>query len=134
MKTVKIVLLYLLVAFYLFMGSMHFIIPEQYLAMMPSWLPAHMFLISLSGIIEIVLAVLLLPIKTRAIAAKLIVVMLVVFFFTIHIPESIEYYKTGNQKFIASIIRLPIQLLFIAWAWIFAKNNFPKQRPKKQKF
>ena len=122
MKTVKIVLLYLLAAFYLFMGSMHFINSEQYFAMMPSWLPAHMFLISLSGIVEIVLAVLLIPIKTRVIAANLIVVMLVVFFFTIHIPESIEYYRTGNQKFITSMIRLPIQVLFIAWAWMFAKK------------
>lgn len=122
MKTVKIVLLYLLVAFYLFMGSMHFIQPEQYFAMMPSWLPAQKVLIILSGIVEIVLAVLLIPIKTRAIAAKLIIAMLVVFFFSIHIPESISYYKTGNEKFVASIIRLPIQFLFIAWAWMFAKK------------
>ena len=123
MKTVKIVLLYLLVAFFLFMGSMHFIQPEQYFEMMPSWLPAQKLLIILSGIVEIVLAVLLIPIKTRAIAAKLIIAMLIVFFVVIHIPESIEYYKTGNEKFVASIIRLPIQFLFIAWAWVFAKSN-----------
>ncbi|AEI50263.1 DoxX family protein [Runella slithyformis] len=122
MKTVKIVLLCLLVAFYLFMGSMHFIQPEQYFAMMPSWLPAQKTLIIISGFVEIVLAILLIPIKTRAIAAKLIIAMLVVFFFAIHIPESIGYYKTGNEKFVASIIRLPIQFLFIAWAWIFAKK------------
>lgn len=122
MKTVKIVLLYLLVAFYLFMGAMHFIQPEQYFAMMPSWLPAQKVLIILSGIVEIVLAVLLIPIKTRTIAAKLIMAMLVVFFFVIHIPESISYYKIGNEKFVASIIRLPIQFLFIAWAWMFAKK------------
>ena len=122
MKTVKIVLLYLLVVFYLFMGSMHFIQPEQYFAMMPSWLPAQHVLIVLSGIIEIVLAVLLIPIRTRVIAAKIIIGMLVVFFFAIHIPESINYYKTGNEKFVASIIRLPIQFLFIAWTWMFAKK------------
>lgn len=122
MKTVKIVLLNLLVVFYLFMGSMHFIQPEQYFAMMPSWLPAQKVLIILSGVVEISLAVLLIPIKTRAIAAKLIIAMLVVFFFAIHIPESIGYYKTGNEKFVASIIRLPIQFLFIAWAWMFAKK------------
>lgn len=122
MKTIKIVLLYLLVTFFLFMGSMHFIQPEQYFAMMPSWLPGQKTLIIISGIVEIVLAVLLLPIKTRAIAAKLIIAMLIVFLFAIHIPESIGYYKTGNEKFVASIIRLPIQFLFIAWAWIFAKK------------
>ncbi len=123
MKTVKIILLYLLVAFYLFMGTIHFIQTELYFAMMPSWLPAQKLLIMLSGIVEIVLAILLIPIKTRAIAAKLIIAMLVVFFFAIHIPESIGYYNTGSEKFIASIIRLPIQFLFIAWAWMFAKTS-----------
>ncbi|MCH7407229.1 DoxX family protein [Belliella aquatica] len=122
MKLTKIILLYLLVAFYLFMGSMHFINPEQYFAMMPSWLPAHAFLISVSGIVEIVLALLLIPSKTRAISAKLIIAMLLVFFFAIHIPESIGYYQTENEKFVASIIRLPIQFLFIAWAWMFTKK------------
>ncbi|MDZ7898962.1 MAG: hypothetical protein U5N85_13190 [Arcicella sp.] len=50
MKTLKTILFYLLVAFYLFMGSMHFIKPEQYFAMMPAWLPAHKLLITMSGI------------------------------------------------------------------------------------
>lgn len=122
MKTIKIVLLYLLVTFFLFMGSMHFIQPEQYFAMMPSWLPAKKILIIFSGIVEIVLAILLIPIKTRAIAAKFIIAMLIVFLFAIHIPESIGYYNTGNEKFVASIVRLPIQFLFIAWAWMFAKK------------
>ncbi|MDQ5930578.1 MAG: hypothetical protein QG594_2366 [Bacteroidota bacterium] len=123
MKTVKNIAFYLLVAFYLFMGAMHFLKPEQYFAMMPSWLPAHSILISLSGILEIALATALIPTKTRAIAAQIIIAMLVVFLFVIHIPESIGYYKTGNEKFTASIIRLPIQFIFIAWAWIFAKKQ-----------
>lgn len=122
MKTVKIILLYLLVAFYLFMGSMHFLKPEQYFAMMPPWLPLHPLLITLSGIVEIALAIFLVPPKTRAISAKLIIAMLIVFLVVIHIPESIGYYQVGNEKFIASIIRLPIQLLFIAWAYIFTKK------------
>jgi uncharacterized membrane protein len=123
MKTVKKIAFYLLVAFYLFMGAMHFLKPEQYFAMMPSWLPAHSILISLSGILEIALAIALIPIKTRAITAQIIIAMLVVFLFVIHIPESIGYYKTGNEKFTASIIRLPIQFIFIAWAWIFVKKQ-----------
>lgn len=124
MKTVKKLLLYLLVAFYLFMGSMHFVNAQQYFSMLPPWLPAHSFLISLSGIVEIALALLLIPIKTRAIAAKLIIAMLVLFFFAIHVPESIRFYQTSNEKFITSIIRLPIQLLFIAWAWLFTKKQY----------
>jgi uncharacterized membrane protein len=124
MKVVKLILLYLLVAFYLFMGSMHFINPEQYFAMMPSWLPAHAVLITISGILEIALAILLIPAKTRTISAKIIIGLLVVFFFVIHVPQSIDYYKTGNKDFVASIIRLPIQFIFIAWAWMFAKKHY----------
>jgi uncharacterized membrane protein len=123
MKTIKIILLFLLVAFYVFMGSLHFMQPEQYFAMMPSWLPAQNILIILSGIVEIVLAVLLIPIKTRSLAAKLIIVMLVVFLVAIHIPQSVDFYQTSNEQFITSILRLPIQILFIAWAWMFAKNR-----------
>ncbi len=122
MKLLKIILLYVLIAFYLFMGSMHFIKPEQYFQMMPSWLPLQLLLIVLSGVVEIVLAVLLIPTKARAISAKLIIAMLIVFLFAIHIPQSIDYYKTGNQNFVASILRLPIQFLFIAWAWMFSKK------------
>ena len=122
MKTLKIILLYLMVIVYLLMGSMHFINPAQYHEMMPLWLPAHSFLIAFSGIIEIILALLLIPMKTRAISTKLIIAMLVVFFFVIHVPESITYYKTGNEKFVASLIRLPFQFVFIAWAWMFTKK------------
>ncbi|MFC4262192.1 DoxX family protein [Ferruginibacter yonginensis] len=122
MKTIKKILLYLLIAFYLFMGSMHFVKPEQYFEMMPSWLPVHSILISLSGVIEIALALLLIPNTTRTIAAKVIIAMLIIFFFAIHIPQSISYYTSGNKLFIASLIRLPIQFLFIGWAWMFAKK------------
>jgi uncharacterized membrane protein len=123
MKKVKVLLLYALVAFCLFGGVMHFVKPELYVAMMPPWLPAHKALIALSGVAEIALAILLIPIKTRAIAARLIIVMLVVFLFVIHIPESIGYYKTGDERLTGSLIRIPIQFLFIAWAWMFAKEK-----------
>jgi uncharacterized membrane protein len=123
MKKVKIILLYLLAAFYFLMGLMHLIKPEQYNAMMPSWLPSHSLLILLSGVAEIALAVLLIPLKTRAMSAQIIIVMLLVFFFVIHIPQSVDYYRTGNENFTASIIRLLFQFLLIAWAWLFIKDK-----------
>ncbi len=122
MKTIKVVLLYLLVLFYVAMGAMHLLYPKQYLVMMPSWLPAHIFLIYLSGIIEIVLGLLLLPLKTRSVSAKLIIAMLIVYFLGIHIPQSIDFYQTNNAGFGASIIRLPFQFLLIAWAWLFTQK------------
>lgn len=123
MKNGSNILRYLLVALFLLMGTMHFIMPEQYFAMMPSWLPAQLVLIYGSGLVEIALAVLLIPVKTRALAAKLIIAMLVIFLFAIHIPQSIDFYQTGNKNFVASLIRLPIQFLLIAWAWPFTKET-----------
>jgi uncharacterized membrane protein len=120
MKIIKTLSLYLLATFYFGMGAMHLLKPKQYLTMMPSLLPAHKFLIYSSGIIEIVLAVLLLLTKTRAIAAKLIIVMLTVYLFTIHIPQSINFYQTENKGFVASIIKLLIQLILIYWARVYA--------------
>lgn len=123
MKTIKTILLYILIIFFLFMGSMHFIQADRYYAMMPSWLPAQKVLIILSGFVEIVLALLLIPIKTRTIAARLIIAMLIIFMFTIHIPESLNYYQSGHDKLLSSLIRLPIQLLFIAWTWMFVNKQ-----------
>jgi uncharacterized membrane protein len=73
--------------------------------------------------VEIGLGLLLLWPQTRALAAKLIIAMLVVFFVAIHVPQSVGYYQSNHPDFIASIVRLPIQFLFIAWAGLFAKQQ-----------
>lgn len=122
MKLLKGILLYLMSAFYLFMGSMHFIEPMQYDAMIPGWLPIHTTLIYASGCIEIVLSVLLLFRKTRAIAAKIIMLMLLVFLIFIHIPQSIEYYRIEHSDYLFSIVRIVIQFLLIGWAWLYTKK------------
>lgn len=123
MKKIKVILLYLLVLFYVAMGVMHLLNPNQYLPMMPAWMPAHTFLIYFSGVVEIVLGMLLLPLKTRVLSAKIIIAMLVVYFFAIHIPQSVDFYQTKNEGFVGSIVRLPFQFLFIAWAWLFVNDD-----------
>lgn len=123
MKKIKVILLYLLVLFYVAMGVMHLLNPNQYLPMMPAWMPAHTFLIYFSGVVEIVLGMLLLPLKTRVLSAKIIIAMLMVYFFAIHIPQSVDFYQTKNEGFVGSIVRLPFQFLFIAWAWLFVNDD-----------
>jgi uncharacterized membrane protein len=123
MKPIKRILLILLVAFYLFSGVMHLMAPAQYMSMMPAWLPAHYALIIISGLVEIALALLLIPVSTRAMAARAIILMLIVFFFVIHIPESVMYYQKNDERLITSIIRLPFQFLFVVWAYVFVKKD-----------
>lgn len=107
--------------FYFGMGAIHIVGTDNYMSMMPSWLPFKTLLIYLSGFVEIILSVLLLPVKTRQISSRLIMLMLFVFLLVIHIPQSIGFYKSGDPHFVSSLIRIPIQFVLIFWAWMYAK-------------
>lgn len=117
----KKLFLYLMALFYCGMGAIHIVSPDNYISMMPMWLPLKTFLIYLSGFIEIILSVLLLSVKTLQISSRLIMLMLFVFLLLIHIPQSIGFYTSGDPHFGASLIRIPIQFILIFWAWIYAK-------------
>ena len=107
--------------FYFGMGAIHIVSSYNYMSMMPSWLPLKTFLIYLSGFVEIILSVLLLSVKTQQISSRLIMLMLFVFLVLIHIPQSIDFYTTGDPHFVGSLIRIPIQFILMFWAWIYAK-------------
>ncbi|MEO6285761.1 MAG: DoxX family protein [Dyadobacter sp.] len=113
--------LYSMAAIYIVVGILHLVRPDPFRAMMAPWLPVPMLLIYVSGVAEIVLGMLLIPVKTRPISAKLIIAMLIVYFFAFHIPQSIEYYHSGHKYFIVTLVRLPLQFLLIGWAWLYAK-------------
>lgn len=108
---------------YVAAGIYHFVDPEFYLKLMPEFLPAHLPLVYLSGVIEILLGILLLPENTRMLSLWLIIAMLVVFFFAIHIPMTIHFYRTDHPGLLISIIRLPIQFLLIGWALVYKKKR-----------
>jgi uncharacterized membrane protein len=113
--------LYLMAFIYAAAGVYHFVNPRFYVKLMPSWMPWHGPLVLWSGIAEIALALLLLPEATRPASAWLIIAMLVVFFFTIHIPQTILFYKTQSKYLMISVIRLPIQFVLVWWAWLYTK-------------
>jgi hypothetical protein len=53
----KKILLYGMGLLYIMAGVNHFLQPQMYLQIMPTWLPAHSLLVSLSGIAEVILGV-----------------------------------------------------------------------------
>lgn len=108
--------------FYALAGINHFINPSFYLMIMPEWMPWHEFLVYLSGAAEIALGLLLIPFQTRKIASLLIIAMLIVFFFVIHIPMAIDFWKESNPLLWVALVRLPIQFVLIAWAWMYTKK------------
>ena len=114
--------LYVMAVFYFLAGINHFIKPEFYLKLIPEFLPAHIVLNYVSGICEIVFAVLLLPIKTRRYAAWGIVLLLIAVF-PANIKMFIDFWESDHPGVWISAIRLPLQLVFIWWAWIYTKQR-----------
>lgn len=103
-------------------GLNHFLNPDFYLSVMPDWLPYHDLANWSSGVAEIILGVLLLPERTRRFAAWMIIAMLSVFFFLIHIPM-VFHYEVNSLMFWIAVIRIPLQVVLIRWAWKFAKRR-----------
>ncbi|HEX8127701.1 MAG TPA: DoxX family membrane protein [Pyrinomonadaceae bacterium] len=103
-------------------GLYHFINPSLYLRMMPSYLPWHLFLVYLSGFLEAALGLLLLvPRYTRPAAWGLIALLVAVF------PANVQM-ALNPQQFpdlppAALWLRLPLQAVFIAWAYSFTRGN-----------
>ncbi|KQM67345.1 hypothetical protein ASE74_07750 [Pedobacter sp. Leaf216] len=92
---------------------------------MPKWLPVPGFLIYFSGILEIILGVLLLFSGTRKLAALLIILMLIAFLPAHIYMIQLAPFKLGKilvTPFIAWL-RLPVQLLFVGWAWYYYKKT-----------
>lgn len=102
-------------------GINHFINPEFYLKIMPSYIPYHLFMVYLSGVFEIAFAILLIPQKTRRVGACLIILLLLAIF-PANIKMAFDFYKDNNPYLWIAIVRLPFQLLLIWWAWTYARK------------
>jgi len=89
---------------------------------MPEWLGWHKQLVIISGIAEITLAILLLFKRTQQLAA-LGIIMLLIAVFPANIQMMLNYYKVQNPMLWLAVLRLPLQLLLIWWAYSFTKNN-----------
>ena len=115
MKIVWKVLQVLLALFLIYAGIQHFIKPAFYEPFVPAFLPAKTMIVYISGIVELALGVLLLiPKYTKMAATGIIILMLV--FLPVHVWDVFsETPAIGSHQ--AALIRLPFQLLFIAWAY-----------------
>lgn len=114
--------LYLMAAFYAAAGVNHFVNPGFYLKVMPPYLPAPELLNWLSGAIEIALALLLLIPRTRRLAAFGIIALLVAIF-----PVHVYMWQARDGAFAdydrtLLLLRMPFQLVFLAWAWVYARK------------
>ncbi len=115
------ILLYLMAAVYVAAGIYHFVNPKLYMKIMPTYLPWHLQLVYISGVIEIVLGILLIPEGTRSVAAWLIIAMLIAIF-PANVQMAVTFWQKNSPSLWIAIVRLPMQPLLIWLAWWYTKK------------
>jgi uncharacterized membrane protein len=132
----KKALLIIMILFYIFAGYNHFANPSFYYPIIPPYLSAWSRSVNtLSGIIEIVLALMLIPNGTRKAAAWGIFIMLIAF-----IPSHIYFIQKGRFQlgsfevtpFIAWFRLLVIHPVLLYWAWYISKADDIKLVPEEE--
>ena len=97
-------------------GVNHFVNPEFYIAIMPSYLPAHAELVAVSGIFEILGGVGVLIPRFRSLSGWGLVALLVAVF-----PANLNMALNPDQfpdvARSGLYLRLPVQFIFIAWSY-----------------
>ena len=122
MRHLKLILKYVLAAFFVLAGLNHFRNDAFYVKMMPPYLPWHPFLVYLSGFFEIAFGVLLAIPRQGAIAAwGLIALLIAIFPANIHMAVHAELYPQFSAT--ALWARLPLQAILIAWTYWYTKKS-----------
>jgi uncharacterized membrane protein len=119
MSTTKRVFLVLLAVLMVLAGVAHFTaMKAAYVAIMPQWLPLHLELVYLTGALEILFGVgLLIPGFRRQAAWGLVA--LLILMWPANINQAIHGIQPAGLEMSPTMlwVRLPLQLVFIAWAW-----------------
>jgi len=107
-------------------GVNHFLSPAPYIAMMPATLPAPATLVYVSGVAEILGGLGLIVPATRRLAAWGLIALLIAIF-PANLNMAIHQLPLGDRHIPAWALwaRLPLQLVLIWWASLFARRDRP---------
>ena len=118
--TIKLITIYLMSFFYVFIGINHFTNAKWFMQIMPPYIPYHLQLVYLSGAFEILFGLMLLFSKVRFIAGWGLILLLIAVF-----PANIYVAQTNGAAMGTSTAiawgRLPFQAVFIALAYWHTK-------------
>ena len=126
MKIVKIVSKYVLSTFFVVAGVNHFLTSDFYFDLMPDYIPAHEFMVYLSGVTEVMAGIMLAIPRVSRWGAWFIIAHLVAFF-TVHfwmIQES-ERYLSETVTIELLWLRIVLQVIFIVWAYWYVSEKRP---------
>ena len=108
----------LLAVFFLVAGILHFIFPNAYIAVMPSWLGWHAALVAISGVAECAGGIgVLLPATRRWAGWGLLALCVAVL--PANVQMLIDALGAGKAAWIIAllVVRLPLQAALMGWIW-----------------
>ncbi len=115
-----------LTVFFSTVGSLHFVIPRSFEAIMPPSIPRHREAVIVSGLAEIAGGAAVIPRRTRRLARWWLLGLLVaVFPANIHMavnPEQVRGLDLNRIPRWALWARLPLQPLAMLWVWRATRN------------
>jgi uncharacterized membrane protein len=111
-----------LAIFFIVAGGLHFLVPQNYLKVMPPYLPAPLTLVRMSGAAEILGGLGLFAPSTRRAAAWGVVALLIAVL-PVHLFMVIDHASFASIPLWALWLRLPLQLPLIYWAWLYARRQ-----------
>ncbi|WP_445631766.1 DoxX family protein [Nostoc sp. DSM 114167] len=110
-------------------GITHFLVPQEYVKIVPPQLPYPLGLVYLSGFYEILGGIgLLVPPVSQAAAWGLIALFIAVYPANIYMAANlIKIEHIPNSPWV-HVVRLPLQAVLIAWAWWYTKSSFEEKQ------
>jgi uncharacterized membrane protein len=125
--SLKAVLRWLLTIVMVVAGANHFIDPATYVAMMPSALPWPLELVYVSGAFEILGGLGLIHPRTRRLAGWGLVALFIAVF-PANVNMAVNHLPLAGRPVPewALWARLPLQVVFILWAWWVARPSRPR--------
>ncbi len=117
---VLVILKWLLAIVMTFAGVMHFVAPRGYVKIMPKFIPAPEAMVAISGVFEVLGGVGLLIPATQIYAAWGLIALFVAVF-PANVNMAIHKIPLGKKPVPTWALwaRLPLQAVFIGWAWLF---------------
>jgi uncharacterized membrane protein len=104
-------------------GTMHFVSPKPFIKIVPGYLPYARALVYISGFFEILGGVgLLIPSISRIAAWGLVALYVAVFPANINMAINHIGFGAGTTPTLLLWLRLPLQILLIAWAYWFTRK------------
>ena len=97
--------------------------------MLPPWVPFRLMLVYFTGLLELLIGIALFLPKYQLTAAKAAIVVFVIFF-PANIYSALNGIGLGGHQWgpIYLLIRGPLQLILIAWAYFLCVKGHDKQR------